>query len=438
MRIESSQGTPPWLNTRDQIRMIAIVLGLGLILLLIKVSSQPAFWKVLFPDDADGAAPTGESELNEYAINEISRTSRRPLRRDEFVSPTEPPHPVGTRPAGMESGTVLPRISRVVGEVPLGALRAPADGEGVQTPRELRSTRKKTTRPGTFLSPYRAGASRPPSAARQDGTAVDAFDDAAASLDNRHETGKSAPAGVIDSTVLSGVTDNTIGIRAAEFNAWLHVLDHARRLAPADLAAAAEDVSYAVLMVRPERYRGKVLSFNGDLRRLSRLPVEDNERGITDLYDAWVFTTDSGNRPYHVICSEVSASLPVMNADYDDPIPVRINGYFFKREGYASRGGLKPAPLILAGRIDAVRSAPAVRADTEMIPWLWGFAVVVALSIGITLWSFSISDRRYRSSRAHTITQLPRHVNLEGIDAEEPGNVLSELADDPERALRDV
>ena len=195
----------------------------------------------------------------------------------------------------------------------------------------------------------------------------------------------------LDKSMLGTVHDDTLGIRRDEADAFFAVLDHADRVPAAELARAArDDLLYANLMSDPDAFRGELVSIVGVLQS-SELSTTANEFGIGRLYEAWVFTGDSGARPLHVIAVNLDQRIATGETR---PVPVRVTGYFFKREGYDSPSGLRIAPTLLAQTI-AVDPAAAPRVATAgLSSQQFGVAVALGLILMATVLSLTWSDRR--------------------------------------------
>ncbi len=203
----------------------------------------------------------------------------------------------------------------------------------------------------------------------------------------------------IDPHVLAAIEDNTLGIRRHEAPAFFDILDKARQIPVERLEAAAEPgLQRLNLMTDPAAYRGKPVTLVGEMRRVHEFPASDNEYGLKTLYEAWVFTADSANRPFRVVCSRLAPEFTQAGAA-TLPAPVRVTGYFFKREGYESPGGLQVAPTILASRIDPYVSANAPPRADGLWPIMMGVIVAAGLILATTLVSFAWSDRRLPSQR---------------------------------------
>lgn len=144
----------------------------------------------------------------------------------------------------------------------------------------------------------------------------------------------------LDKSILTSIKDNTFGVTAAEIPAYDAILAKVRNTSLAELEPLAQkDVPFALLMLDSDRFRGELLTIEGDIRRLNKLTDQS--------FEAWLFTVDSGMNPYRVIC----ASLPDdvrLGEDLQPPIRARLSGYFFKRYSYATAHDFHTAPLVLA------------------------------------------------------------------------------------------
>lgn len=148
----------------------------------------------------------------------------------------------------------------------------------------------------------------------------------------------------IDKSLLAAVTDNTFGVTAAEKEAYDTLLAKVREVPLVDLERVAHsNVPFAVLMLEADRYRGEVLSVEGEIRRCQPMAASPDE---PPTLDAWLFTPDSGLNPYRVVLAELPAGFPVGD-ELKPPIRVRVTGYFFKRYSYATADDFHTAPLLL-------------------------------------------------------------------------------------------
>ncbi len=237
---------------------------------------------------------------------------------------------------------------------------------------------------------------------------------------------------------LKPVRDNTMGIRASERPSYYATLKYARETDPAWAAEKSQHIPYTMLMAEPWEHRGKLVSIKGRLRRLVPMAAGANRSGISTLYDAWVFSEDSGSNPIHVVCSTIPPGIEPAAMYNNNPPEVTLNGYFFKTQGYRSQGdgtenvSLHTAPLVLASGLNFI---PVVQAESrdiasEMVPWLWWFAIGVAAVLGMVLWNFAISDWSFRHTRAHGLLHAEPVPDFRGVDALSTGEMLYEMSRD--------
>lgn len=164
----------------------------------------------------------------------------------------------------------------------------------------------------------------------------------------------------IDKSLLAAVTDNTFGVTAAEKHAYDTLLAKVRDIPIAELERIAQaNVPFAVLMLEAERYRGELLTVDGEIRRCQPIAASSDELATTE---AWLFSADSGLNPYRVVLTELPVGVP-LGDDLKPPFRVRVTGYFFKRYSYATANDFHTAPLLLAKTLTVLSQpkSPAAR-----------------------------------------------------------------------------
>lgn len=316
MRFRTTKTPPPYLNRRDQLRMLAMVGSLLLVVVAAILAGRPENWYWLTGKPGQNDAPTADVSGHDVVDHRVAR------RHDELG----------------------PSVVRVV-----PAPQSPDD-----------------------------------------------------------ETESPVTEGVqADLEKLSSIEDNTIGVLPGERDAYYNLLDKAAKSRAGALARnGTSEFTYTVLMLESERYRGRLLTLDGTLHRLSKLEVAENEYGIHELYEGWILTVDSGNDPYRVVVSEVPEGLPA-DGSLNTSVRVRMTGYFFKRFGYMTQDHrLYTAPLLLGKRIRRVsRGSSASDDDVGLTPYIAGFALLLAAMIGTMLWRFSCSDRRFQKRHLQRLTE---------------------------------
>jgi hypothetical protein len=238
---------------------------------------------------------------------------------------------------------------------------------------------------------------------------------------------RTQPRGVdIDPEWLTTVQDNTFGVRSSEAETFFYVLEQARQVPKATLAAAVEPgLQYLNLMTDPTLYRGKPITIVGEMWRLHEFPANPNDHGLETLYEAWIFTADSGTHPYRVVCSQLGPELKV---GASQRTPVRVTGYFFKREWYDTAGGGHVAPTVLAGELERYISENAIPSSDKIAPVMLGIIVGIGLILGVTLISFTWNDRTSprRFRRIHPLT-AEEAAALASVDARSVRDQLRDL-----------
>jgi len=241
----------------------------------------------------------------------------------------------------------------------------------------------------------------------------------------------------VDPRVLAGVSDGALGIRRSEKQAYERLLAKARDLPRAELQRAVRTgADYTVLMLEPESFRGSVVQVVGDLRRLLKFRAAENPYGLTDLYEAWVFTQDSGSRPYRVVCSRIAEGIPE-GMTVNPPIRVRATGYFFKLFSYATPDGrIQSAPLILAGDLYREASSPASPYGRRVAWWFGGAGIALAAILALLVWRQMSGDSQFRNQHLRRLTEPPPDAAaIANLEIEDPLAHLRQLrgADGPPR-----
>jgi hypothetical protein len=157
--------------------------------------------------------------------------------------------------------------------------------------------------------------------------------------------------------------------------------------------SATRGLTYANLFLEPTLHRGKVVHFEGRLKRLVRFepPEETKLDGVTDQYEGWMFNPDTlGANPVCVVFTDLPAGL-----EPGDKLDVRVgfDGYFFKKYRYKGADTLRDAPLLI-GHTIIVKQIPA-KADAEEGGLFSSFIAVIFmvllgcvffLAFALTMW----------------------------------------------------
>jgi len=163
--------------------------------------------------------------------------------------------------------------------------------------------------------------------------------------------------------------------------------------------SATRSLTFANLFNEPDLHRGKVVHFEGRLRRLVRYepPTETKIDGIKDLYEGWMFDPDRyGANPVCVVFTELPTGL-----EPGDKLDVKasFDGYFFKKYRYKAADGLRDSPLLI-GHTITLKQAPA-NSDSEEGGFFSGMLAVTFLAVlgGVFFLAFLLTLWYRRSDR---------------------------------------
>jgi hypothetical protein len=157
------------------------------------------------------------------------------------------------------------------------------------------------------------------------------------------------------------------------------------------LQRANPQVLFVNLWEEPQVHRGQPVRLRLNVRRVLSYQAGDNNLGITQLYEAWGWTTDSKSFPYVVVFPELPAGLH-LGADIN--AEVEFAGYFLKVMAYDAYETRRGAPLLI-GQLRLLQptetNSPTWPKPRELILWAGGILVAIGLAI-----AFGI--RQYRQS----------------------------------------
>jgi hypothetical protein len=218
----------------------------------------------------------------------------------------------------------------------------------------------------------------------------------------------------VNPLLLKSITDNSIGIRFEEKDAYFRILELARQTPLAEQEVFARDLrefrrlenpryakrkpdqfpAFVDLFQNPDVYRGRPVSLHGVMRRLTKFDPGPNARGIQDAYEGWVYTDDSQSNPAVVIFLSKPDGLKV-GGDLNEE--VRLTGYFFKMYGYEAHDVARKAPLLLAGAVEWKPAKPPYT-PMKLGPEVYLLITLVILVLGFVMWQ---GNRREMTSAIH-------------------------------------
>ncbi|MDB4802543.1 hypothetical protein OAH05_01310 [bacterium] len=338
VRFQKDSSPPPYLNRKDQYRMLGLVGMLMLIVISIDFTRKPENWRWFFSIAEEPA----EMELKELSLDDLD------FRIDE-----------------------------------------PADG---------------SLPPDTFVV---VGDDKPKIDLNQLGLDVQR----------------------IPPELLDEVQDKRVGLLRSEQDAMDRVLHRVRALTQKELnEAAVDDIGFRVVFTDAESYRGQLIQIEGTLWRLQKYPFGERDSTEDDLWQAWMFSDDSGNNPWVVFLTEKPEEI---EAGEDINRQVSLAGYFFKNYGYATEQGLHIAPMLIAKSFTAQPLAPVVDQKAEDLSlYVFFFLITIVLIFGVMVWYFISSDRKFNKSHLAEIAEerhkLPDDYvsSLSGQEAKDPNKLV--------------
>lgn len=215
----------------------------------------------------------------------------------------------------------------------------------------------------------------------------------------------------IPKNVFAKINENALFIRHAEGEAYWTVFAKLKALPQAELEQAAlRDVTYTQLFSDPDFYRGRLVTLEGELLQLNKLPPHENPAKIDTVYEGWLRNADSGKNPYVFHCLDKPAGLVTGNKLSEK---VTVTGYFFKRYQYPAQSGLTyAAPMLLAKRVNwfpVIQRKAA--ADPRWVPLLLGGIATVGICLGGLICFLILREQRRSNAQlkrfaAPTITDF--------------------------------
>ena len=228
------------------------------------------------------------------------------------------------------------------------------------------------------------------------------------------------------------MVDDKVGLRREEAHAFYTVIAKARDISLSLLEKAARQVDYTVLLADAEQYRGLPITIEGTIRRLNKIAVPDEdmreEFGLDQFDEAWIFTASSGTHPYRVICTQSARGH--FHGD-EIEVPAKFTGYFFKAQWYDSLGGLQKAPLLIGKTIRRQHRPrrPKTANDLGLAPYVIGLAVLIALGLGLMIWRFNASDKKFGHQHIdHFTAATPAAIQeLENLETSDPADLFRQM-----------
>ncbi|MHC4875388.1 MAG: 3-keto-disaccharide hydrolase [Planctomycetota bacterium] len=99
----------------------------------------------------------------------------------------------------------------------------------------------------------------------------------------------------------------------------------------------------------PQVWQGRTVRLRGHVRKLVRVPAGENPYGISEYWEAWLYTEHASRNPYLIISLERDERMePGAEVLIDN---VSVSGWFFKLYGYQAQQSGWVAPMIITKRL---------------------------------------------------------------------------------------
>jgi len=219
--------------------------------------------------------------------------------------------------------------------------------------------------------------------------------------------------------LFSGIQDDTPS-SSEEMLCCLHLLGILQKSDLAVLRKASEGrVSYAQLFRQPEYYRGRLVTVAGTVRRVHRLALPENQYGLTQYYQVWLFSYDNPGTPLVVYCLDLPKGFPTGMTLEEE---AEATGFFFKRWVYPARDTLRTTPTLLAKTLEWRKPPPPLPKtstvdDDRFIP----VVIVVSLLLAIvSAWMIYVRTKPQRPELPQELPDFKRQALAP--PAKVPGN----------------
>ena len=213
------------------------------------------------------------------------------------------------------------------------------------------------------------------------------------------------------------------GILSEEAELYFQVLAYVRDLPPGELQQAAREFMqqrwqnsryrgrafdkfpvFQDLYLHPQEYQGRPFTLTGHVQRTVVSPAGENEFGIKNLCEVWLYTEDSQQHPTVVLTTSLPENFPTGEQVVD---LVTVTGYLFRMYNYKARDQGRYAPLMMAHILEWV---PPEQRQSRDSSWFWllvsGGVLVLVASLLASYFHSRPQPRRHRKPPA----ELPPEI----------------------------
>ncbi len=168
--------------------------------------------------------------------------------------------------------------------------------------------------------------------------------------------------------------------RAAEADAWFHLLDILERSKVQDLKAHSRGyVAFVQLYRQSPEYRGELVTVRGRMVRAHRLRAPKNDYGFTHYYQTWLQPRDNLTNPMVIYVLHLPDGFPTGMEISEE---VEVTGFFFKRWAYLAKDTIRSAPVVLAKTVQWHKPAPSpVPSPYALYQMLWAVLSAMILVV---------------------------------------------------------
>ncbi len=132
---------------------------------------------------------------------------------------------------------------------------------------------------------------------------------------------------------------------------------------------------YVDIYLHPESYQGRPVIMKGHVQRTVRGKASQNEFGIEEICEAWLYTEDSQSNPTVVVATGFPEGFPIGEKAIDH---VTVTGYIYRMYTYNARDTRRFAPLLVAHEIRWTPPSESARNSSQ----IWG---IIILLLGVTV-----------------------------------------------------
>ncbi len=431
MRIERPDKPIPYLNNRDRRRLLAQVTLLFLVILAIGKASDPDTWTGILNALERAGKPREVAEKKEPNLQ--VRSDDEELKPGEFKASKG-----GDESDKTSDGDTPESKVAKTGTEPSKQVDDSEKAAKSATPTENEKTQNDKNNEPAKVAEIDADAEKSKTdIAKDDGAVPKAKPNEQPELKTPEEEWALNDL-IVPKKYIDMIKDRTVYVRSYEAESYYRILARIQRQNPKLVKARSiKAAGWLVLMDEPDFHRGKLVSVRGELRRLDTQEVPEGNKfrkqfGIETLYHAYIFPDDRPKDPYHVVVTSIPKGIPT-GEEISQTVPVTVEGYFFKKEGYGTES-LKGhvAPLILG------RTLGWKKPDFAPIPESENFTLYLLIaSAGLFVIVVFVTFRQRRGDAAFKQGQLKSATTppdeaieaLNHIEGKELHEQLRELAE---------